>query len=141
MSWYISRRPSCVSRENFSPCLLHHLVLPIAGEVGDVLSWRAAERGVADVANGQEVRAQTSYAELGHVGERLAHAAAEQEAAQLLVERRDVEVAYEGARVYAAVTHPVAFAQGDLAGKREDGDLSFIYPLYAIRFPGVFIQY
>lgn len=59
---------------------------------GHVTAGRAVEGRVGDVANGQEVRPQASHAQLGHIGEGLTHAAAEQEAAQLFVEAGHVEV-------------------------------------------------
>lgn len=99
----------------YAPGLLHQFLFGLlAGNGGHVASWRALDGRVGDVADGQEVGPQSPHAQLGHVGERLADAAAEQEAAQLLVEAGHVEVADKGPRVHAAEADPVALAQRDL---------------------------
>lgn len=85
-----------------------------AGHLGHVAARCAVEGSVGDVADRQEVGPQASHAQLGHVGEGLTHAAAEQEAAQLLVKARHVAVSNESPRVDASEAHPVAFAQCDL---------------------------
>lgn len=96
----------------------------LAGNGGHVASIRALDGRVGDVADGQEVGPEAPNAQLGHVGERLAHAAAKQEGAQLLVEAGHVEVSDKRPRVHAAEANPVTLAQRDLrrTQERRDGD-------------------
>lgn len=80
----------------------------------DVHPRAAVEGRVGDVAHRQEVGTESANAQLGHVGERLADAAAKQEAAELFVEAGDVAVLHEGSRVDASEAHSVALTQRDL---------------------------
>ena len=68
------------------------------------------------------MRSQPPHAKLGHVGERLADAAAKQEASQLLVQAGDVQVPHEGLGAGAMVTHPVTLAHRDLRERQEEGE-------------------
>lgn len=105
-----------------SPGLLHHLLVRLlAGDVPDVRPRGAVDGLVGDVADRQEVGSEPAHTELGHVGERLAHAAAEQEASQLFVEAGDVAVLHEGPRVHAPEAHAVALAQRNLTREKRSG--------------------
>lgn len=105
-----------------SPGLLHHLLVGLlAGDLPDIRPRGAVDGLVGDVAHRQEVRPEPAHAQLGHVGERLAHAAAEQEAAQLFVEAGDVAVLHEGPRVHAPEAHAVALNQRNLSREKCSG--------------------
>lgn len=99
----------------YTPGLLLQAVVRLAAvHCCDVGSRCAVERRIGDTAHRQEVRPQTAHTQLGHVGQRLAYAAAEQEAAQLLVEAGHVEVPDEGLGADASETYPVTLPEGDL---------------------------
>lgn len=85
-----------------------------AGHCWDVGSRRAVEGRIGDTAHRQEVRPQPAHAQLGHVGQRLSNTAAEQEAAELLVQTGDIEILDEGLGADASKTHPVTLSKGDL---------------------------
>lgn len=94
--------------------LLQPVVRLAAVHCRDVGARCAVERCVGDTAHIQEVRSQTPDAQLGHVGQRLADAAAEQEAAQLLVQTRHVQVPDKGLGADASETYPVTLPECDL---------------------------
>lgn len=89
-----------------------------AGGLSHVGAGRAVDGRIRDITDGEEIGSQASHAELGHIGERLAHAATKQETPQLFVQARHVEVPNEGPRVDAAESDPVTFTQCNL---REEG--------------------
>lgn len=60
------------------------------------MAFAAVDGRISDITDRQEIGPQASHAELGHIGERLAHAATKQEASQLLVQAGHVEVSNEG---------------------------------------------
>lgn len=106
------------SSQKHTPCFLHQLLLRLpAGGLRHVGAGRAVDGRIRDITDGEEIGSQASHAELRHIGERLAHAATKQEASQLFVQARHVEVPNEGPRVYAAESDPVTFTQCNLREK------------------------
>lgn len=97
-----------------TPGLLLQLLGLVAVHCCNVGSRRAVKRRVGDAAHRQEVWPQPPDAQLGHVGQRLADAAAKQEAAQLLVQTGHVQVPHEGLGADASETDPVTLTEGDL---------------------------
>lgn len=91
----------------------------VAGHGCNVGSRCAVKRCVGDAARRQEVRSQSSHAKLGHIGHRLTDAAAEQKAAQLLVQAGHVQVPDKGFGGDASETHPETLPEGNLQIKKQ----------------------
>lgn len=99
----------------YTPGLLHQPVVRLAAVHSiDKGSRRAVKRGVSDTARRQEVRPQLPDTQLGHVGQGLADAAAEEKTAQLLVETGHIQVPDEGLGADISETNPVTLPEGNL---------------------------
>lgn len=94
--------------------LLQAVVRLAAAHCCNVGSRRAVERRIGDSTHRQEVWSQPSDTQLRHVGQRLADAAAEQEAAQLLVQTGHIQVPNKGLGADASEANPVTLPEGDL---------------------------
>lgn len=97
-----------------SPCLLYCFLVALAGHICYVLALCASQRLVRDVAHKQEIGTKPAHAQLGHVCQGLADAAAEQEGTELFVEAGDIAVSHEGVGMNVSEADPVALAQSDL---------------------------
>lgn len=94
--------------------LLQPVVVLVAVHCRNVSPRRAVERCISDPTHRQEMRPQPPNAQLGHVGQRLADTAPEQEAAQLLVETGHVQVPDEGLGADTSETNAVTLPKGNL---------------------------
>lgn len=99
----------------YTPGLLLQLVVRLAAvHCCNKGSRCAVKRGVSYTAHRQEVRPQPPNTQLGHVGQGLADTAAEEEAAQLLVETGHIQVPDEGLGADTSETNPVTLPEGNL---------------------------